>query len=212
MTNGDDPETEALLRRAGSGDDTARQDLLERHRNRLRQMISVRLDPRIAARLDPSDVVQETLAEASRRLDDFLAERPLPFFPWLRRLAGDRLVEAYRAHVVARKRAVDREIPLGQVFADASTACLAHRLVDAGGSPSALVRREEQIRLLCEVLSQLTENDREVLVMRYLEHLRFGEIAAVLGITENAVKVRHFRAVERLRASMARLGSGEHSQ
>jgi RNA polymerase sigma-70 factor (ECF subfamily) len=209
--NGEESETDTLIRRAEAGDDEARQSLLERHRGRLKRMIAVRLDSRMAARLDSSDIVQETMAEAARRLDDFLAERPLPFFPWLRRLAGDRLVEAYRAHVLAKKRAVDREVPLGRAASDASTARLADRLVDAGGSPSAHFRREERVRLLRAVLSQLTENDREVLIMRYLEHLRFGEIAAVLGISENAVKVRHFRAVERLRTSMARLDGGEPS-
>lgn len=133
---GDEAGTEEPLRLAEGGDDKARRLLPERHRDRLKRMIAVRLDPGMSARLDPSDVVQETMAEASRRLDDFLAEHPLPFLPWLRRLAGDRLVEAYRAHVLARKRALDREMPPGRALSDASTARLVLRLVETGAAPA----------------------------------------------------------------------------
>src|SRR4051812_46191638 len=89
-------DTEELLDRAGQGDGEARQRLLARHRHRLRQMITVRLDRRLAARIDPSDIVQEALADAARGLDDYLRDRPVPFYPWLRRLAWERLVGGKR--------------------------------------------------------------------------------------------------------------------
>ncbi len=85
----EDPETEELLQKA-SGGGPALQLLLERHRKRLRRMVAVRLDSRLAPLVDPSDVVQEALGDASRKLDDFLRERPLPFYTWLRRLAWER--------------------------------------------------------------------------------------------------------------------------
>jgi RNA polymerase sigma-70 factor (ECF subfamily) len=88
----DDPETEARLRHAAQGDERALHWLLERHRARLRRMIAVRLDERLASRLDPSDVVQETLLDASRKFADYLRDRPLPFYPWLHRLASEHLV------------------------------------------------------------------------------------------------------------------------
>ena len=65
----------------------AREQLLRRHRRRLSRMVAVRFDPRLAARVDPSDVVQETLAEAAAGLDRYLRERPLPFYPRLRLFA-----------------------------------------------------------------------------------------------------------------------------
>src|SRR6516165_5011523 len=97
-----DADTDELLERAGSGDTTAREQLLIRHRARLRRMVAVRLDRRLAARVDPSDVVQETLAEAARNLADYLRERPIPFYPWLRRLAWERLVKLHRRHIRTR--------------------------------------------------------------------------------------------------------------
>src|SRR3954462_4378591 len=105
----DEPGTDHLLENASPGDDGARQRLLGRPRGRLRRMVAVRLDRRLAARVDPSDVVQETLAEAARRLDAYLRDRPLPFSPWLRRLAADRLAVIHRRHVRAANRAVGRE-------------------------------------------------------------------------------------------------------
>src|SRR5436309_3273627 len=104
------PDTDdELLRRAWCGDEAARQRILGVHRDRLRRMVAVRLDTRLAARIDPSDVVQEALADAAQRPDDDLRERPLPLYPWLRRLTWDRLVEAQRWHVGARRRSVNRE-------------------------------------------------------------------------------------------------------
>src|SRR5947208_13646251 len=104
-----DPDTDVLVDRAASGDGSARQQLLVRHRGRLRQMVAVRLDPRLAARVDPSDVVQEALADAARKLDGYLRDRPLPFYPWLRRLAWERIVLLHRRHVRSQRRSVTRE-------------------------------------------------------------------------------------------------------
>src|SRR3954471_19959386 len=104
-----DGDNEQLLERACAGDAAARQELLGLHRDRLRQMVSVRLDRRLAARVDPSDVVQEALAEAARKLDDYLGARPLPFYPWLRRLAWERLVKLHERHLRAQRRSAMRE-------------------------------------------------------------------------------------------------------
>ena len=102
-------DTDELLRQATLGDNDARQRLLDRHPGRLRQMVAVRMDRRLSARVDPSDVVQEALADASQHLDDYLRDRPLAFYPWLRRFAWERLVALHRRHVLAGKRSVTRE-------------------------------------------------------------------------------------------------------
>src|SRR5437763_122071 len=104
-----EPDTGELLDRSARGDPSAPGQLLERHRGRLRRMVAVRLDRRLAARADPSDVVQEALAEAARRLPEYLSGRPLPFYPWLRQLAWDRLRELGRHHRRAGRRSVERE-------------------------------------------------------------------------------------------------------
>jgi RNA polymerase sigma-70 factor, ECF subfamily len=195
-----EPETDELIERASRGDTLARQELLVRHQARLRQMIAVRMDRRLGVRLDPSDIVQEVFADACRKLSGYLQKRPLPFYPWLRQLAWERLVKLHQRHIQAQKRSTTREQHINLRLPDESVMVLANQLLASGSSPSRQAMREEERRRVHSALSQLAERDREVLVMRYLEQLSTREIAGVLGIAEGAVKVRHLRAVQRLRA------------
>jgi RNA polymerase sigma-70 factor (ECF subfamily) len=199
------PDTDELLAAASHGDAKARCSLLDRHRDRLRRLIAVRFDRRLTARLDPSDLVQETLAEAARRLDDYLRDRPLPFYPWLRQIAWNRMIDARRYHLRAGRRSIGREEPAG--LPDESALELAERLL-AGEAPSTGLRRAEQQAQVRRALERLPERDREVLVLRYLEQLSTAEAAAVLDISEGAVRVRMLRALRRLRDILKTLGVG----
>jgi RNA polymerase sigma-70 factor (ECF subfamily) len=192
------PDTEMLLDRAAKGDQTARQRLLARYRGRLRQMVALRIDRRMAARVDPSDVVQEALADAARSLSDYLKNRPLPFYPWLRQFAWERLLQLHRHHQAGRRSVSREQLRISDV-ADESEAVLVERLVNSGSSPSARLLAAELRDRARAALEALEPRDREVLVLRYLEQLSTKEIAAVLGISEAAVKTRHRRALERLR-------------
>jgi RNA polymerase sigma-70 factor (ECF subfamily) len=193
-----EPDTEELLRRVAGGDAAARGSLLHRHRHRLTRMIAVRLDRRLAARLDPSDVVQETLTEADRRLDAYLKKRPLPFYPWLRQIAADRLADKHRRHIGAARRTVRRErLP------DESERALADELLDRAAGPSEAARRAELQRRVRSALGSLSSDDRNVLMLRHLEQLPVREVAEILGVSEAAAKVRHLRAIQRLRSILS---------
>jgi RNA polymerase sigma-70 factor, ECF subfamily len=201
------PEVDELLRDAAQGDETAVRCLLERHRARLRRMIAARLDPRLAQRLDPSDVVQETLADAARRLPEYLNSRPLPFFAWLFRLAADRLARTHRHHVASTVRGVGREERLDGPGHDEATAKrLVDRLAANDSTPGQRAAREERRHLLAGAISRMDQSDREVIALRYLDGLAFDEIAAVLEIGLSAAKMRHLRAVDRLRVLLEELG------
>lgn len=193
-----DADTEQLLDRVAGGDAAATGPLLQRHRDRLKRMVSVRADPRLAARVDPSDVVQEALAEAATQLAEYARRRPLPFYPWLRGIAQTRLAALYRRHVQARRRSVEREEQMVGL-PDRSALALADRLFARASSPSARLHREETRTRVREALAALPERDREVLVLRHLEDLSAREAGEVLGLTEGAVRVRHMRALHRLR-------------
>lgn len=190
--------THELIDRARLGDEIAREQLLERYRDYLRRMVAVRLDRRIAARVDASDIVQETLVEASRRLDDYLKERPIPFYGWLRQLAGERVIDAHRRHVTSQRRSVTLEYR-SQDFPDASIDRLAGAFFATDTSPSNRVIRLERGDQVKAALASLTLRDREVVVMRHLERLSIAEIASMLEISEPAVKSRLLRALLRMR-------------
>ena len=199
-------DTEQLLDRAAAGDGSARDQLLERHRPKLKRMVAVRLDRRIAARVDPSDVVQEALADAARRLDDYLRKRPMPYYPWLRRLAWDRLDKAHRRHT-ARRRSVDREEPPD--LPNESALKLADRLLAPNTDPARAVLRKEKRERVRALLDHLVAGDREVLVLRFLERLSTTEAAAVMEITPGAVRLRLMRALDRLRQNLGDDSLGE---
>jgi RNA polymerase sigma-70 factor (ECF subfamily) len=195
-------ETEELLERAGRGDDRARERLLSQHRARLRQMVSLRLDRRLVARIDPSDIVQEALAEAALNLNDYLRERPVPFYPWLRRIAWERLVDVNRRHLLARRRSVIHEQHEALELSDPSARMLVERLISHGSSPSLRLQRQELRERVQAALDRLDPRDREILVLRYLEQLSTSEIAAALEIGLGAAKMRHLRALQRLRTTL----------
>jgi RNA polymerase sigma-70 factor (ECF subfamily) len=192
-----DKDIEQLLARARGGEEAAQEALLIQHRERLRRMVAVRLDPRISARVDPSDVVQEALAVAAELLPDYLREQPIPFYPWLRRLAWERLVKLHRQHIGTKKRSVAREVM--HTLPDDSVDALALLVVGDNSSPSKHAVRKELQNRVRVALDELGERDREVLILRYLEQLTASEIAAIMGSTPGAIKVRHLRALERLR-------------
>jgi RNA polymerase sigma-70 factor (ECF subfamily) len=197
------PDSDELLRRTAQGNADARDQLLARHRTRLRKLVAYHLDRRLAPRVDPSDVVQDVLIEASHKLTDYMRDKPLPFYPWLRQIACDRLIELHRQHVQAQKRSVRREEPGILALPDESLAELAGRLVTSATSPSQRLLRKEIQERVRAALTRLSSRDREVLELRHLEQLSVLEAAAVLGLTQAGVKSRHLRALQRLQELLA---------
>jgi RNA polymerase sigma-70 factor (ECF subfamily) len=193
-------DTDSLLDLASAGDQEATRTLLERHRDRLRRMVGVRLDRRLAPRLDASDIVQEALAEAATKLVQYARQRPVAFYPWLRQIAWQHLVMNYRHHALAQRRSIAREIPPDDVqLSDSSRMELADRLLSPQASPSTAMMRDELKRRVLQALDALSTHDREVLVLHYLEQLTMREVADVIGISETAAHNRHTRALLRLR-------------
>src|SRR5262249_54102978 len=105
-------ETNRLLRQGAQGGPEQFGALLEQSRPRLRRMIALRRDPRLHGRIDPSDVIQETYLEAAARLAEYVHQPTMPFFLWLRFLAGQKLVTLHRHHLGRQMRDAGREVAL----------------------------------------------------------------------------------------------------
>jgi RNA polymerase sigma-70 factor (ECF subfamily) len=193
--NPDSLETQRLLEQIQAGDRQAFEALFAQYWPRLRQFVEVRLDPRLRARVDASDVVQETQLEAFQRLGDYLARRPMPFHVWLHKTAYERVLKARRRHLGAAGRAIDREVGLPE----RSSVLLAQQLLAGGSTPSQRLSVEEAARQVRQALAELEEMDREVLLLRHLEGLAHEEAACILGIEPAAVRKRYGRALLRLR-------------
>src|SRR5215813_11286161 len=196
------PETDEadLLRRAKSGDQQALAALFARYRDRLRRMIRLRLDRRMAGRIDASDVLQDAYLDVARRFPEYAAAPAVPFYLWLRALAGQRLIDLHRRHLGAQMRDAGQEVSLCHgALPAASSASLAQQLLAGLTSPTqAAIRAEMQVRLQ-EALNSMDPIDREVVVLRHFEELTNVETAAVLGIEPSAASKRYLRAVRRLK-------------
>jgi RNA polymerase sigma-70 factor (ECF subfamily) len=189
-----------LLRRASSGDQDALAQVFNCYRDRLRQMVRLRLDRRLQGRLDPSDVLQEAYLDFARRLPDYAHEPDMPFYLWLRFLTGQRLIDLHRQHLGAQMRNAGQEVSLYRgALPQASSASLAAQLLGRLTSASrAAIRAETQIRVQ-EALNRMDAIDREVLALRHFEMLTNDEAAAVLGIKKSAASNRYVRALRRLK-------------
>jgi RNA polymerase sigma-70 factor (ECF subfamily) len=195
-----------LLNLAKEGEASAFQELLELHRGRLKRMVRLRMDRRLRARVDPSDVVQESMAQASAHRADFIEAPTRPLYAWLREIACNRLIDLHRRHVKAQRRSVTREESLAGPPASAeSRRDLARRLADSSSSPIGQALRRELRERMRAALDELRPADREILVMRHLEELSVEEIADVLKISRTAVTSRQLRALQRLSRLVAKL-------
>jgi RNA polymerase sigma-70 factor (ECF subfamily) len=200
-----------LLRRVAEGDQHAWGSILQRHRERLRRLVAIRMDRRLRGRIDASDVIQEAYLDATRRLADYLRQPDLPVFLWLRFLVCQRLQEQHRRHLGAEARDAGREVaPLPGGHPGADSAMLAAQLLGKLTTPSQAAIRAERRRLLQEALDRMDPLDREVLALRHFEQLSNGEIAQVLGLDKSAASKRYSRALVRLKEILAGLpGGGE---
>ena len=196
-------KTLQLLEGVKAGDGDAVNALMDRHRLAIRRMVQMRLDNAVARRVDASDVVQDVLFEASRRMDDYISNPMMPFHLWLRQLAKDRIIDMHRRHRGAQRRSVDREQHVASLGNDEkSTADLVSFLKDAELTPAAATVRKEMEQRFLLAVNELDEADREMIIMRHFEHLGNSEVAEALGLTAPAAGMRYLRAIRKLRQAL----------
>jgi RNA polymerase sigma-70 factor, ECF subfamily len=204
---GETGEDGELLRMAAAGDGESWQALVGRSQQRLRRMVAFRLDPRLKGRVDPSDVLQDAYIEAYRDLETYLRRPEIPFFLWLRGIAGNKLRELHRHHLGTQMRDPRREVSIrGGALSETTNTAIATELLGSFTGASEEAARLELKHRLEETLNAMDPLDREVLALRHFEQLSPGETARVLGIKEKAAAMRYVRALRRLKEILMGLG------
>jgi RNA polymerase sigma-70 factor, ECF subfamily len=203
---------EELISKAREGAPAALDQLLERYRPFVR--VVVRCHGRrllgggaaLAARVDDSDIVQETLLRAAAGIGQFAGTAEPQWRAWLRRTAENEVVRQARLHLDADRRAIAREAspPAGDSITGSLR--LDNWLAATLTSPSLAAIRHERAAWLGETLASLPADYRDVLVLRHLEGLDFPEIARRMERTAGAVRVLWVRALKRLRELAAERG------
>lgn len=197
--------TSALLERAEAGDRSALGELIQQHRQRLTRVVAFRLDRRMRGRIDAADVVQEAFLDATSRFGEYLAERKMPFFLWLRFLTLQKLCELHRSHFGVKARDVTREVSLqAGTYPEATSVVLANQLLGKYTTPSQVAVRAEIKRQLEQALNEMDTIDREIVALRNFEQLSNVETARILEISESAASNRYIRAIKRLRKILDR--------
>ncbi|MGQ0636848.1 MAG: sigma-70 family RNA polymerase sigma factor [Planctomycetaceae bacterium] len=191
--------TDELVNRVIHGDRDALAEIFGMYRDRLRRIVSFRLDPRLATRVDLDDVLQDIYLNAQQRQQYVLRESSGGLFVWFRLITQQTLADLHRRHLGTQARDVGRERTL-RVSSDAGATSFAMSSLLLGHltSPSQAMLRKELSEQLDAALQSMSELDREVLVLRHFEEMTNGETARLLGITEQAASVRYVRALGRL--------------
>jgi RNA polymerase sigma-70 factor (ECF subfamily) len=167
---------------------------VEDYRDYLHLLARLQLDPRLRGKIDPSDVVQQTLVKAHQHRDQFRGASAGERAGWLRRILANTLVDA------ARKfgREVDLQHSLEQALHQ-SSARLEAWLEAEQSSPSEIALRQEQLLRLAGALAQLPDDQRTAVELHHLRDGSVAEIAALMGRTEAAVAGLLRRGLKKLR-------------
>lgn len=204
----DSADAQQALQRMREGEMAALAEIFGVFRPQLRRMVDLRMTGPLSARVDPSDVLQETYMDANQKIHDYLRDPRVSLFVWLRGLTMDRLAKVQRRHLGAQCRALGRELRLP---AESSLA-LGQLLLAGTQTPSRIVERDELRRQVSRALQQLNDRDREILVMRHFEVMSNSEVAEALDIGVTAATMRHGRALKRLKDILSsRLSGGGSS-
>lgn len=195
----------ALLEAARGGDESSLGQLLLRYRNYLRILSTGQLDGKLRGRVSPSDIVQETYVEAHRDFRQFRGATEPEFAAWLRQILVRNLSRAVEQHILTAKRDVRRErsmASLGRAI-NQSSERMQSFLADRGKSPSAALQDRQRSLAVADLVAQLSDSYREVVILRNFQQMPFEEIAVRMQRSPGAVRMLWLRALTQLRELMS---------
>ena len=181
---------------------------LERYSQYLRLLARLQLDHRLSAKLDASDVVQQTLLQAHEHRDQFRGQSEAELIGWLRTILANTLAGAVR-RFATEARDLGRERSLQDSLNESSVRLEGLLAIDQS-SPSERVMRVEELVRLAGALSQLPDDQRQVVELHHLKGLPVAEVAESIGRTKPAVMGLLFRGLKKLRALLE--AGDEHEQ
>ena len=176
----------------------------ESFRPKLTALAAKHLNPVLARRLSPEDVVQETFAAALMREDFFKREPEVPLYFKLRTILFQTMVDLERRHLAAQKRDAYKDVDVpGRDPEDTSAGDLDWDMF-AGTmtAPNSFLARKDRHALLRQAIGELSENDRQIIILRHFDDMDNAECARALGIEPKAASIRYVRALERLQKKL----------
>lgn len=200
-----DPQPDQLIAAARLHADQELGPLLNLYRSYLGLLAKIEVGPRLQRKVDPSDLVQETLLDAHRQFARFQGTTEAQFLAWLRRILAGRAANTVRHYLGTQSRNVQHELEsqLNESF-DRASGHLSQMAIATTESPSQQVQRREQSVIIADALAQLPDDYRDVIVLRHWDDLTFPEIAQRLNRSVDSVEKLWLRALGKLKLTVAR--------
>ena len=174
------------------------------YRERLLALARRNLDPVLARRVTPEDVVQDTLSSACAKIDFFENRPDVPVYCKLRTILFQTITALERKHLQAAKRDAYKDVDVADGNDTATQARLSWNMfADTVTGPVTRIARQDRYALLREIIAELPETDRTILEMRHFDGLGNTECAELLEIEPKAASIRYVRALQRLRQKLA---------
>jgi RNA polymerase sigma-70 factor (ECF subfamily) len=186
------------MSKAMAGSTKAQGNSLEKYRDYLHLLARLQLDPRLKGKLDPSDLVQETLLKAHEKQEQFRGQSDAERAAWLRQILANQLAEAVRRYTTGR-RDVDRERSL-EAAVEESSARLERWLSSSHSSPDQEAERQEQLLRLAAALAHLPDDQREAVELHHLKGYSVAQLAEHMGRSSGAIGALLYRGLKKLRS------------
>ena len=180
-----------LIQRARAGDASSLGELLDAYRDYLRRLAAQQIDSRLHARLDASDLVQQTCLSVHKRIEEFQGDDVPQFLAWLRQVHDHNIQNALRDQLRAGKRNAGREERLGE-----------RELQRDQATPSQIAVQNEETARLSQAIGQLPADEQQVLRLRYLDGRTLEEVSREMGLTRDAVVWLMKRGMKQVRRTL----------
>ena len=183
-----------LLIRARGGDQDALERLFEVCRNYVNLLAQAQAESWLQAKVDASDIAQQTMLEAYRDFIGFEGRTRAEWLAWLRRILARNVTDFIRQFRGA-KRQINREIGLQNA---ASSSNNLFEPADSAETPSQQLLARERELLIADAVARLAPDHREVIMLRNLQQLEFEEVARRMNRSRPAVQMLWMRALAKL--------------
>lgn len=168
-----------LIKKAKNGEKQAFGELYDDHIDQIYRFIYLR----VSKKSDAEDITQKVFLKAWTSIESYEIRDKVPFSSWLYRIAKNTIIDYYRT---------DKNHPGIEDIPD-------HELGEAPHDHEKTVDDEIKVKQIKESLNELTENQQNVIIMKFIEELENEEIAEILDKTEVAVRVTQHRALKKLK-------------
>jgi RNA polymerase sigma-70 factor (ECF subfamily) len=201
MSESESPSVVEMLARARNNETGELDRLFARCRNYLGLVARAHVESWLRAKVDPSDLIQQTLLEAYRDFGRFRGQTEAEWLAWLKRILAHNAANFVRHYAGTEKRRLGREVPLHRPRPGESAGAELD-VADNGESPSQHLARQERELQLADALDQLPADYREVIILRNLQRLSFNEVADRLQRSRPATQMLWMRAMHKLKQVM----------